>query len=432
MGLFQSIWETYIDMAPYLVLGLLFAGILHIFFKKSFIEKHLGNHSLGAILKASFLGVPLPLCSCGVVPTALSLKEHNASDGAVVSFLISTPQTGVDSIAATYGMMGPFFAIFRPFAAFVMGIFGGLLTLITGDRNRAGDVIPEKKETTAKVKSEVKKESETFLSNLKKLFTYGFGEFLDGIATYIVVGIVISGIITFFLPDNFFEQHIGNQWTEMALMVLGGVPLYICSTGSIPIALSLMMKGLSPGAAFVFLAVGPATNAATITVIRSKLGNRVTVVYLLSMIVSSMFAGWLLNTLPLGELISEDLLHKHGHHHGSESLLDIFLFIISLMFLIPLTISLYKNHLATPFMKWRNKSKSSSASKTYVIPVEGMSCQNCARHVTQAALSVEGVVNAEVDLDRKCVTITGEEHREELTEIIQKEGYIVPQDDLTA
>lgn len=422
MQLLLEIWLTYLDMAPYLVLGLLFAGVLHIFFKKSFIEKHLGKPGFTSIVKASVLGVPLPLCSCGVVPTALSLKEHKASDGAVVSFLISTPQTGVDSIAATYGMMGPFFALFRPFAAFIMGIFGGVLTALFGvPATSAAAVTPDKKES----KTQVVSVAPPFFERVKGVFTYGLGEFLDGISTYIAAGIILSGFITFFIPEDFFSKHMGNQWVEMLLMVLGGVPLYICSTGSIPIALSLMMKGLSPGAAFVFLAVGPATNAATITVIKSKLGTKVTLIYLFSMIFSAMIAGWAMNSFGLGTIVM-DSLTEHHHHENGASTMDIFLLIVALLFLIPLGFSLYKNHLLTPLTKWRKKGVKTEGSEHFELPVEGMSCQNCARHVTQAVLSVDGILNAEVDLDKKVVTIEGIKDVNLIKEAIEKEGYEVP------
>lgn len=422
MELFSEIWITYLDMAPYLVLGLLFAGVLHIFFRKSFIEKHLGKPGFTSIIKASVLGVPLPLCSCGVVPTALSLKEHKATDGAVVSFLISTPQTGVDSIAATYGMMGPFFAIFRPLAAFIMGVFGGTLTALLGHNKSI------LKETEVKYHKESSIEEGTqqkILQKIKGIFIYGLGEFLDGISTYIAIGIVISGLITYFLPEDFFSQHIGNQWIEMLLMVIGGVPLYICSTGSIPIALSLLMKGLSPGAAFVFLAVGPATNAATITVIKSKLGTKVTLIYLFSMIFSAMVAGWVMNSFGLGDLILKSLAHEHNHH-SAPALLNQFLMGVSLFFLFPLSYSLYKNHLKTPFTKWRKSMARTNATEHFDLPVNGMSCQNCARHVVQASLSVDGVLNAEVDLNRNVVTIEGEKNLQALKEAIEKEGYVVP------
>lgn len=435
MGLLIAVWETYLEMAPYLVLGLIFAGVLHIFVKKSFVEDHLGKPGIMSVIKASVLGVPLPLCSCGVVPTALSLKSHNASNGAVVSFLVSTPQTGVDSIVATYGLMGPFFALFRPIAAFIMGIFGGFLTMLFGEVRPSDKMIHpsevsgvdnsvctpgESCSSSAAVAVELK----SFREKVVSLFKYGFGDFLHGISTYILLGIVISGVITYFLPDDFFTQYVGNQWVEMLLMVLGGVPLYICSTGSIPIALSLMMKGLSPGAAFVFLAVGPATNAATITVVKSKLGTKVTLIYLASMIISSMFAGWLLNSMKLGDLISHSLMSAHVHHE-STSLMDYFLFTVSILFLYPLSYSLFKNHLATPLMRLRKGKSNSGACCTYTLTVEGMTCQNCAKHVVQAALSVEGITNAEVDLGAKSVTITGEKLVQALKESIEKEGYVV-------
>ncbi len=268
MTFLKIFWTLYIEMVPYLAFGLFVSGILHVTVNKSFIINHFGKKGFLSAVKAAFLGVPLPLCSCSVVPTALSLKKHGASNGATISFLISTPQTGVESIAATWGMMGPLFALFRPFAAFITGIVGGVVTT----------TIAEETSSEAESKKETTVIQRTLSEKFQELIRYGFRELLDDIGLNLLVGIVISALITLLVPDDFFGSFAGNTLVAMFLMIIAGAPLYICSTASIPIAASLMMKGISPAAAFVFLIVGPATNAATITVITSKLGKKIGII----------------------------------------------------------------------------------------------------------------------------------------------------------
>jgi uncharacterized membrane protein YraQ (UPF0718 family) len=295
--LLGDIAGTFVAMAPYLLLGLTFAGILHVVFSRALIMRHLGAGSLGSVVKAALLGVPLPLCSCGVIPTALSLRKSRASEGATLSFLISTPQTGIDSIIATYGLLGPVFAVFRPFAALVMGIVGGLSANLFEPRGSAGETSSDGRGPDCTICPLERPHSHTPWERLRAMATYAYGEFLDDIALQLVVGIAISGAIAFAVPPAFFERAIGNELLAMGLMILGGIPLYVCATASIPIAAALMLKGLSPGAAFVFLAVGPATNAATITLIVNAMGKRIAAIYLGVIAACSIGAGFALNAV---------------------------------------------------------------------------------------------------------------------------------------
>ncbi len=293
-GLFAEITTTYFAMAPYLMLGLVFAGILHVLFKKEFIVKHLGSNSFGSVLKASLLGVPLPLCSCSVVPTALSLRKNNASIGASVSFLISTPQTGVDSIAATYGMLGPVFAFFRPIAALIMGIVGGVVTNIVVKKSSVQSVAMPSSFPCVICK-EPSEHTHSWLDKMRAMSRYACIDFLDDITIQLMIGIVIAGVLSFFIPPDFFVTYVNNDFLGMILMMLLGIPMYVCATASIPIALALMDKGLSPGAAFVFLACGPATNAATIALINKAMGTKIIGIYLGVIAVCSLAAGFALN-----------------------------------------------------------------------------------------------------------------------------------------
>ncbi len=419
LGFLQSVWTTFLDMAPYLLLGLTFAGLLHVLVSKEMISRHLGASSFGSVLKAAILGVPLPLCSCGVVPTALSLRRSKASQGATVSFLISTPQTGVDSIIATYGLLGPVFAVFRPLAALLMGVVGGIAANLTGVSKQAepsgakgfgGNTCAVERPIPASISGKV-----------KSLIRYAYGEFLDDISVQLVVGIIISGAITFFLPVDFFTRYIGNNLLEMLIMIVGGIPLYVCATASIPIAGALMLKGLSPGAAFVFLAVGPATNAATITLVGNVLGKRILAVYLAVISIGAVLSGLVLNMLYAATDFSHAL---HFHEHDAFNYTT---FAFSLVFLILLLLSLIRKWMpgvwrvfTAPF---RRTSVIETAGDETVIRVEGMTCNHCAGNVREAIDGVEGVREVTVDLTGKSARIKGDFNVAEVVNAIESAGY---------
>ncbi len=323
----HNLWELFVDMSFYIVIGLIFTGILHAFVKKDVILKHIGKKSTSSVVKASVLGVPLPLCSCGVVPTAIYLGKSGGSKGAVVSFLTSTPQTGVDSLIATYGLMGPLFAVYRAMAAFISGIVAGIVTNIFC-KNDKDEIAPPKTDcgccktsepapTDSCCSTKVAVEHEpTFFEKLKSVFTYGFGEFLEEISLHFVIGLLIAALISTLLPEQWLSA-ITNPLVSMLIMLIIGIPMYICSTASIPIALSLIMKGLSPGAAFVFLFAGPVTNIASLTILLKTLGKKVLAIYLVCASVCSIAFGLLLdyiieafNYTGISRLAADP--HEHG------------------------------------------------------------------------------------------------------------------------
>ncbi len=307
MEYLHNLWGLFVDMSFYIVIGLLFTGILHAFVNKDAILKHIGKKSTASVVKASVLGVPLPLCSCGVVPTAMYLGKSGASKGAVISFLTSTPQTGVDSIIATYGLMGPLFAVYRAVAAFISGIVSGIVTNVlcknddfdyTSSESSCGCSHEQAHEPEVSAcacscdnDSEIKP---TLLSKIKSVFTYAFGEFLDEIAGHFVVGLLIAALISTFVPQEWLSSF-SNPILSMLTMLVIGIPMYICSTASIPIALSLMMKGVSPGAAFVFLFAGPVTNIASLAILGKTLGKKVLAIYLVCACVCSILFGFVLD-----------------------------------------------------------------------------------------------------------------------------------------
>ena len=339
-GIFLESVHLFNEMSPYLLFGFFFAGLLHIFISIDTIANHLGKSSVGSIIKAVILGIPLPLCSCGVIPAAVSLKRKGASQGAVVSFLIATPITGVDSIFATYSLLGPFFAIYRVIASAITAFFAGLFTQLfvnspspppatpCGDAWRTGQPSPHQPEadpplaeggegvatihtSTPKGRGDTNSyvcsceedhccsehENGAFGRKVVELFRYAFGQLLGDIWKWLLIGVLLAGIISYLIPADFIENYLGNTWLSMIVMLVIGIPMYVCSTGSIPIAASLMLKGMSPGAALVFLLAGPATNAITITVLSKELGRKATILYLATIAVMSVLLGWLLNLI---------------------------------------------------------------------------------------------------------------------------------------
>ena len=284
-----AFWSTLCDMAPYLLFGFLMAGVLSAVISQELIERHLGGRGIMSILKASLFGVPLPLCSCSVIPVATSLRKHGASEGATTAFLLSTPQTGVDSILATFSLLGPIFAVFRPFAAFVTGILGGTVVEATASSNADTAEIPKCIDECCS--------HGNGKSKLARMLRYGFVTLPKEIAGPLIVGLVVAGVISALVPSDFFADKLGKGIVAMLVMMALGIPVYVCATASIPVAAALMLKGITPGAALVFLMTGPATNAAAIATLWKVLGKRTTIIYLAVVALTALGAGLCLDLL---------------------------------------------------------------------------------------------------------------------------------------
>lgn len=286
-----NFWYTAAEMSPYLLFGFFVAGILSVLVSQRFVEKHLGGGGFWPLVKASLFGVPLPLCSCGVIPVSISLHKHGASKGSTVSFLLSTPQTGIDSIFATFSLLGPVFAVFRPVAAFLTGIFGG--TLVNVFDPEKGDPNHQAEKCTDECCNSSNKINKIF-NGLK----YGFVTLPRDIGKAMLIGLVIAAFISAFVPEDLFaEKLLGTGIFAMVVMMFLGIPVYVCATASIPVAAALILKGLTPGAALVFLITGPATNAAAFTTIWKALGRRTAMVYLFTVAFSALGAGILLDMM---------------------------------------------------------------------------------------------------------------------------------------
>lgn len=397
------------EMAPYLLLGFLFAGILYLLFPKKKLKKYMGSNKNRAVINASLLGVPLPLCSCGVIPTGLSFYKNGASRGSIVSFLISTPQTGIDSILVSYSLLGLPFAIIRPVIALITGIKGGFITnWLT--RNEKDDELIETSNTAL---------PSGFFPRIKEMFRYAFVEFLQDISGWLITGLLIAALFSVIIPADFFAGKATNDFLEMLIVLIAAIPVYICATASVPIAAVLLLKGLSPGAALVLLMAGPATNAATITMIAKVMGRRSLVSYLLSIIGGALIFGFIINNfLPDKWFILPQHIMAHDHE-----MLPQWLGISSAVLLIILIINGYMRKL---FSKKAPPSEEPAkhSENVLILDVSGMTCNHCKQNVENASLSVNGVESAEADINSGQLYITGSNYdQEKIQSAIISLGY---------
>ena len=346
--------------------------------------------------------MPLPLCSCGVIPTAIGLRNEKASKGAVASFLIATPQTGVDSILATFSLLGLGFAVIRPVAALVTGICGGLLV------NR---LVPEDDAAAAPADS-CRVESG---SRIWRVLRYAFFEMMQNIGGRLVIGLLVAALIQVAVPDEFF-LHFGKQpLLQMLVILVVAVPMYICSTGSIPVAAALMMKGLSPGAALVMLMAGPAVNMAymaSILVVRKALGGRFTAIYLLVIVGFSILFGLLVNAagITVRPLAAGDACCAAEATPGLFRTLCAI--VLTLLIIFALIMKLFERF-----------SHKEAAPDTVVYVVEGMKCSHCEAAVLRALDAVPGVESAQASAARKTLTVKGSAAEEAIRAAVEGAGY---------
>lgn len=303
VSILADFWGTVTEMSPYLLFGFFAAGILSMLVSQRVVEKHLGGRGIWPVLKASLFGVPLPLCSCGVIPVSMSLHKHGAGKGSTIAFLISTPQTGVDSIFVTFSLLGPVFAIFRPVAAFVSGIIGGVLVDLFNPAPKGGEPAPKRCTDECCGGAENRK--------IARGLKFAFVTLPRDIGGAMLVGLVIAAFISVLVPEDFFAEKLGTGIFSMLIMMALGTPMYVCATASVPIAAAMIMKGLTPGAALVFLMTGPATNAASFATIWKVLGRTTAIIYLAAIAGCSLMSGIILDYI-VGGIKSEVVGHYHG------------------------------------------------------------------------------------------------------------------------
>ena len=388
------------EMSPYLLLGFLIAGILHVFVPQRFYARYLSRDNKFSVLWAALLGIPLPLCSCGVIPTAIGLRNEKASKGAVASFLIATPQTGIDSILATFSVLGLGFAIIRPAAALVTGVCGGMLVnRLVKEDSQDGPV-----EGSCRVESGNK---------VWRVLRYAYFDMIQDIGLRLVIGLLVAALIQVVVPDEFFLHFGSSPLLQMLVILVVAVPMYICSTGSIPVAAALIMKGLSPGAALVMLMAGPAVNLASILVVRKALGSRFTAIYLLVIVGFSILFGLLVNAvgINISPMAAQDACcATEAAVPGTFKL--ICTITLTILILFALTMKL--------FSKFTHKE---AAPDTTVYVVEGMHCSHCEAAVCHALESVEGVESAQASATRNTLTVKGPATEEAVGAAVGKAGY---------
>ena len=366
------LWSMIKEIAPFLILGFFICGVLSVFLSVDSITKYLGKKSFKSVFLASLFGVPIPLCSCGVIPVSAYLRSHGASKGATSSFLISTPQTGVDSIFITYGLLGPVLAIYRPIIAFISGVLGGTFVHLFDkddavfNESLCGDDCCNEKENSV----------------LKRILNYGFVRLPIDIVNPLIIGLILSSMISILIPSNYFSMY-GSGIVGMIIMLFLGLPTYVCATASVPIAFALYTKGFSLGAVLVFLMSGPATNITTISVTWKVLGKRSTFIYLATIVLTSMMAGFILDAFYPNYIINQTETNTEHFLSGNMHFWSgIFLILIMIY-------ALWSKYFKTDSM--------APAIDEKTLNVKGMTCSHCEESVIKKLLTINGVESVEAN-----------------------------------
>ena len=418
----REIWNLIYEMSPYLLLGFGFAGLLHAFVPSQVYHRYFSKNDFRSVLWAAMIGVPLPLCSCGVIPTAMSLRKEGASKGATTSFLIATPQTGVDSILATASLLGIPFAIIRPIAALVTALFGGQLVNIA-TRN-------EKSEDSEIVEKASDKRPKGFWNKIKEAFKYGYFEMMQDIGKWLMIGLVVAGLITVFVPDDFFLYFNDKPLLTMLMVLVVSVPMYVCATGSIPIAAALMLKGISPGAALVLLMAGPACNMASIMVIRKVLEKKTMWVYLFSIILGAITFGIIIDLVLPTEWFTSSIVATKESCHEAPAVFNVICSVVLGILLIFALIMRRHHHCDCGCDDHDDHCGCESHShENHTVmnkkqfKVDGMMCNHCRANVEKGLKALEGVENVEVDLASGMAVVEGDVSDEEVVKTIEGLGY---------
>lgn len=394
------------EMSPYILLGFLIAGVMHAFIPQRTFARHLSGTGFKAVVKSALIGIPLPLCSCGVLPTAIAMRRNGASRAASTAFLVATPQTGVDSIAATWSLLGPAFAVIRPIAALVTAILGGVAVGKTEKEEDAAGVPTAEKDAGA---SDGKSWKEKCLDALR----YGYIDLVGSIGGWLVTGLIVAALITVYVPADFFSVLGSRPIFSMIAVLIIAVPMYVCATGSIPIAMSLMLKGLSPGTALVLLMAGPAANFASFTLISREMGRKSTILYLASIVIGAIAFGLAIDYLLPAEWFSlANMQAVAAHHHG----VDWFPTLCSALLVALLVVAFLKGH---------THASATFSPKAREYTIKGMNCSHCQAAVTKSISGVEGVKQVSVSLSTGKALVEGEQKDEDVIAAVRSAGFDV-------
>ena len=428
----KEVFDLITGMTPYLLLGFFLAGLMHAFVPNTLYRRYVGGSTFRSVFNAAMLGIPLPLCSCGVIPTAMSLRKEGASKGATVSFLIATPQTGVDSIIATYSLMGLPFALIRPFVALATSLFGGVLVNRLDDNKAVVSDSGHASDTSASAAS-----TTTFGQKLLQALKYAFVEMMQDIGKWLVVGLVAAGLITVFVPESFFSLFADKPLLSMLLVLAFSIPMYLCATGSIPIAVALMLKGLSPGTALVLLMAGPAVNVASMLVISKVMGRKTLFLYLLSIITGAVVFGLCIDYLLPREWFTAPLMQMHSGHEEGLSLVKM---VCSVAFFLLLGNAFYQRYFRSSACccgchghadhvcsddacSCDSASHAHAAEPVNEFKVKGMTCNHCKNNVEKAILSVEGVTRVEINLVSGQTWVYGKADPSAVVQAVKEIGF---------
>ena len=370
MEYLHNLWVVLAELSFWLLLGCLVSGVMHVVVPATWLKKHLGGGSFSSVVKAVFVGVPMPLCSCGVIPAALGLKKQGAGDGASMGFLISTPQTGVDSIFVSASMLSWPFALFKLFSAFLLGMIGGLISNKIGSKS---GVIEESVDIPNSNKG-----------GLRSIYEFAINDLLYMIWRWIVVGVLVSAAITTWMPADYL-----SSWSEYSLfltlfaVLLFSLPLYVCATSSVPIAAALVDAGMPLSVALVFLMAGPATNVATIGAVYKSFGLRHLVNYLSTIVIGSLLLAYCFDFI-LPDSVQSGIMHIHP----SQSYATYILLFFFLLFLCRDAKAFFSKKRPPEILDLQE----------YEFIVEGMTCQGCEKKLIGALLSINSVQNLDVSL----------------------------------
>lgn len=398
------------EMSPFLLLGFLFAGLLHAFVPQQLYARHLAQPTMRSVIKAALLGIPLPLCSCGVLPTAVSLRNNGASTAASTSFLIATPQTGVDSIAATYSLLGLPMAVIRPIAALLTALAGGWLVDTCDKQSDAPVAASPDADTTSPQKLSVVK-------RIALALRYGLHDMMKSIGKWLVIGLLVAALIIVFLPDNFFLTYAKYPALNMVIVLAVSVPMYVCATGSIPIAMSLMLKGLSPGAALVLLMAGPAANFASVLVISRSFGRKATICYLSAIVSGAMAFGLIIDyLLPHAWFVPamvSNAMCGHCATHATPTLNALCSVVLAASLLLALGSTIIQSL----------QIKHHTTMQTRKFKIKGMMCAHCQANVQKALSQLDNVDKVTVDLASGTAYVEGSAADQAIIAQIEKAGY---------
>lgn len=404
MKFLESLWAIVQSLGVWFLFGLLIAALMHAYVPAKIFKKWLGKNSFIDVVKAAFIGVPMPLCSCGVVPTVIALKKKGASNSACLSFLISTPQTGVDSLLVSASFLSWPFAIFKLASAFIIGIFGGGVHQLLSSNLE---------EQAAASETELQQHSKQSL--LKGLWDFAINDLFYNLWRWMVAGIVAATLISTFVSDDFLGSSIFADplYGSIAALFLS-IPLYVCATSSVPIAAVLIAKGMSPAVAIVFLIAGPATNIATIGLIYKSFGKMFTTVYLASVSIGSV-----LSALFFSSVINLQLPGK-SHTHTSGNDLE---FLGAILFSLIILSFLYQD------IKKAISSRVAKETETITIRIEGMTCQGCVNKIRMALIDAKLAKGITGDPKEKTLRISGSElNLTEIKKLVELAGFSFSED----